>query len=83
MREKIRELVIEAITDPDKLTDVVDKLCDLHSVSGSLSELLAEFLVDTNKKGTIGRGKYTDIATDFLKRKRNERMTAKNLKTIR
>lgn len=35
MRDKVRELVIEAITDTDKLTEVVDKLCDLHSVSVS------------------------------------------------
>lgn len=36
-------------------------------VSGSLADLLAEFLIDTNKRGTIGRGKYVDIAKDFLK----------------
>ena len=41
MREKIRELVIEAITDTDKLTDVVDKLCDLHNVSNQRKLLIA------------------------------------------
>jgi len=41
MREKIRELVIEAITDTDKLTDVVDKLCDLHNVSNQRELLIA------------------------------------------
>ena len=32
MREEIRKLVIEAITDTEKLTDVVDKLCVLSDV---------------------------------------------------
>jgi len=41
MRKKIRELVIEAITDTDKLTDVVDKLCDLHNVSNQRELLIA------------------------------------------
>ena len=56
-----------------QLTEMIE---DLHSkvknlniptVSGSLADLLAEFLIDTNKRGTIGRGKYVDIAKDFLK----------------
>jgi len=37
MREKIRNLVIEAITDTDKLTEIVDKLCFLSDVSFSFS----------------------------------------------
>jgi len=31
MREEIRNLVIEAITDTDKLTEVVDRLVDLYN----------------------------------------------------
>ena len=37
MRNKVRELIIEAITDTEKLTEVVDKLCDLHDVSNWVS----------------------------------------------
>ena len=33
MRDQIRKLVIEAITDTEKLTEVVDKLCVLCNVS--------------------------------------------------
>ena len=40
----------------------------IFDVSGSLPEFMAEFLKDTNKRGTINRGSYVDIAEDFIKR---------------
>jgi len=60
-------------TDMQEICNIVNEIQDealrQPPVSGSLAELLAEFLIDTNKRGTIGRGKYVDIANDFLKRK--------------
>lgn len=37
MREKIRNLVIKAITDTDKLTEIVDELCVLVDVRKTIS----------------------------------------------
>ena len=50
MRDKVRELVIEAIADTEKLTEVVDKLCDLHNVSNRkmLNDLLDEMIDKDN-----------------------------------
>ena len=60
-------------TDMQEICNIVNEIQDealrQPLVSGSLAELLAEFLVDTNKRGTIGRGKYIDIAKEFLKGK--------------
>lgn len=57
--------------DMQEIRNIVNEMQsdELHQplVSGSLADLLAEFLIDTNKRGTIGRGKYVDIAKDFLK----------------
>lgn len=50
MRDKVRKLVIEAITDTEKLTEVVDKLCDLHNVSNRkmINDLLDDMIDKDN-----------------------------------
>lgn len=40
----------------------------IFDVIGSLPEFMAEFLKDTNKRSTINRGSYIEIAKDFIER---------------
>lgn len=65
--------VILLETDMQEICNIVNEMQENELrqplVSGSLADLLAEFLIDTNKRGSIGRGKYVDIAKDFLKSK--------------
>lgn len=63
MREKIRELVIEAITDTDKLTEIVDKLCDLHNVSNRLTD-------DLINDKAFDKKTANDVANSYLQAKR-------------
>lgn len=61
MRDKIRKLVVEAITDTDKLTEVVDKLCDLHNVSNWVS--VEDKLPNVNRCVLVkGKGISIDLA---------------------
>ena len=63
MREKIRELVIKAITDTDKLTEVVDELCLLSDVSEI--KVGDTVFCEENKEKLLYKGEYevTDIVS--------------------
>lgn len=54
-RDIIRALVIEAIIDKDKLTKVVDELCDLHNINDR-SDLTKFINALDNKETEIGGG---------------------------
>ena len=47
--------------------EIADSVLPFLATGNQLDKILSDFLIDVNKKGTIGRGKYIDIAKDFLK----------------